>query len=138
MAGFTLAVLLDAAAPAWIADPGPYGEVPATHADAYVPDLVPLGHLDLNPEHMRRRSDGEVVLLDVESVRPDVTGLIDLVTLPAVLRHAGHQTSPDQVLGLYLDAAAARGATWTARSLKAALRAYAAATGLESLHGLDQ
>lgn len=69
MAGFTLAVLLDAPAPAWIADPGPYGEVLAAHADAYGPDLVPLGRLDLNPEHLRRRSDDEVVLLDVESVR---------------------------------------------------------------------
>ncbi|GGV03586.1 hypothetical protein GCM10010502_67790 [Kitasatospora aureofaciens] len=68
---------------------------------------MPLGHLDLKPEHLHRRSDGEVVLLDVESVRPDVTGLIDL-TLPAVLRQAGHDTSPDRVLGLYLDAASAR------------------------------
>lgn len=31
-----------------------------------------------------------------------------------------------------------RGASWAAGSLKAALRAYAAATGLESLHGLDR
>ncbi|MEU6236930.1 hypothetical protein [Kitasatospora sp. NPDC047058] len=138
MAGFTLAALQGARAPDWIADPGAYGEVLAAHLDAYSPDLVPLGHLDLKPQHLRRRPDGEVVLLDVESVRPDVTGLIDLVTLPAVLRQAGCELSPDQVLGLYLDASAARGARWTAGSLKAALRAYAAATGLESLHGLDR
>ncbi|MFE7492170.1 hypothetical protein [Kitasatospora sp. NPDC057541] len=138
MAGFTLAALLDAPAPAWIADPAAYGEALAAHAHAYGPHLVPLGHLDLKPEHLRRRPDGEVVLLDVESVRPDVTGLIDLVTLPAVLRQAGHELGPDRLLGLYLDATAARGGNWTADSLKAALRAYAAATGLESLHGLDR
>ncbi|MEU2135386.1 hypothetical protein [Streptomyces sp. NPDC018352] len=42
------------------------------------------------------------------------------------------------MLGPYPDATAAHGARWTAGSLKAALRAYAAATGLESLHGLDR
>ncbi|MGW8491629.1 hypothetical protein [Streptomyces sp. NPDC055886] len=138
MAGFTLAALRGAPAPAWITDPSAYGEVLAAHLDAYGPDLVPLGHLDLKPEHLRRRPDGELVLLDVESVRPDVTGLIDLVTLPAVLRQAGHELGPDRVLGLYLDATAAFGARWTAGSLKSALRAYATATGLESLHGLDR
>ncbi|MFJ9620035.1 hypothetical protein [Streptomyces noursei] len=110
----------------------------AAHLDAYGPHLVPLGHLDLKPEHLRQRADGNVVLLDVECVRPDVTGLIDLVPLPAVLRQAGHELSPNRVLGLYLDATAARGASWTAGTLKSALRAYAAATGLESLHGLDR
>ncbi|MCX4554320.1 MULTISPECIES: hypothetical protein [unclassified Streptomyces] len=138
MAGFTLTALHGDPVPAWIADPSAYGEVLAAHADAYGADLVPLGHLDLKPEHLRRRADGAVVLLDVESVRPDVTGLIDLVTLPAVLRQTGHELSPAQVLGLYLDATAAQGARWAAASLKAALRAFAAATGLESLHGLDR
>ncbi|MEW1694269.1 hypothetical protein [Streptomyces sp. NPDC091278] len=138
MAGFSLAALHGAPPLAWIADPAAYREVLAAHLDVYGPRLVPLGHLDLKPEHLRGRPDGEVVLLDVESVRPDVTGLIDLVTLPAVLLQAGHELSPARVLGLYLDATAALGARWTARSLKAALRAYAAATGLESLHGLDQ
>ncbi|MFF3015462.1 hypothetical protein [Streptomyces sp. NPDC057939] len=41
------------------------------------------------------------------------------------------------MLDLYLQATAAFGARWTTGTLKAALRAYAAATGLESLHGLD-
>lgn len=35
------------------------------------------------------RPGGEVVLLDVERGRQDVTGLIDLIVLPAVLREAG-------------------------------------------------
>lgn len=138
MADFTLAALHRAPPPAWITDPSAFSEVLAAHLDAYGPRLVPLGHLDLKPEHLRRRPSGEVVLLDVESVRPDVTGLIDLATLPAVLRQAGHELAPARVLGLYLDATAARGARWTAGSLKLALRAYAAATGLESLHGLDR
>ncbi|MFJ7062759.1 hypothetical protein ACK8N7_36860 [Streptomyces griseobrunneus] len=42
------------------------------------------------------------------------------------------------MLGLYLDSTAALGARWTAGSLKNALRTYAAATGLESLHGLGR
>ncbi|MFI5756660.1 hypothetical protein [Streptomyces sp. NPDC051569] len=138
MADFSLVALHGAPAPAWITNPAAYGEVLAAHQDAYGPTLVPLGHLDLKPEHLRQRADGQVVLLDVESVRPDVTGLIDLVTLPTVLRQAGHELSPARVLDLYLEATAARGASWTAASLKAALRAYAAATGLESLHGLDR
>ncbi|MFD5900080.1 hypothetical protein ACFWHG_01090 [Streptomyces microflavus] len=138
MAGFSLGALHSAPAPVWLADPGAFAEVLAAHLDAYGPHLVPLGHLDLKPEHLRRRADGRVVLLDVESVRPDVTGLIDLVTLPAVLRQAGHEVSAERVLGLYLDATTARGARWTGDTLKEALRAYAAATGLESLHGLDR
>lgn len=138
MAGFSLTALQGASAPAWIANPAAFAEVLAAHLEAYGPHLVPLGHLDLKPEHLRQRADGEVVLLDMESVRPDVTGLIDLVTLPAVLRQVGHELSPDRVLGLYLDATAARGARWTTSSLKMALRAFAAATGLESLHRLDQ
>ncbi|MFF3981026.1 hypothetical protein [Streptomyces sp. NPDC001828] len=134
LAGFRLAGAVPA--PAWITDSAAYDEVLSAHLDAYGPDLVPLGHLDLKPEHLRRRPDGQVMLLDVESLRPDVTGLIDLVTLPAVLRQAGHEISPARVLGLYLDATSALGARWTNLSLKTALRAYATATGLESLHGL--
>ncbi|MFH9355468.1 Tn3 family transposase [Kitasatospora sp. NPDC017646] len=72
------------------------------------------------------------------NLRGALVKLVNATTLPAVLRQAGHEISPDRVLGLYLDATAARGASWTARSLKSSLRAYAAATGLESLHGLDR
>jgi hypothetical protein len=138
MAGFSLGRMLLAPAPVWIADEVAWGDVVAAHVDAYGPGLVPLGHLDLKPDHLRLRADGDVVLLDVETVRPDVTGLIDLVTLPAVLRQAGHDLSSAQVVDLYLDATTAHGGRWTAGSLKAALRAYAAATGLESLHGLHR
>ncbi|MFJ3841330.1 hypothetical protein ACIPY6_38290 [Streptomyces sp. NPDC090054] len=138
LAGSSLASLSGAPAPVWITNPSVYGEVLAAHLDAYGPESVPRGHLDLKPDHLRRRPGGEVVLLDVESVRPDMTGLIDVVTLPAVLRQACHELSPDRVLNLYLPATAALGARWTAPTLNAALRAYATATGLESLHGLDR
>ncbi|MFF3015463.1 hypothetical protein [Streptomyces sp. NPDC057939] len=47
MASFSLAALSGAPAPAWITDPPAYGEVLAAHLDAYGPQLVPLGHLDL-------------------------------------------------------------------------------------------
>ncbi|MGE7439934.1 hypothetical protein [Kitasatospora sp. NPDC001175] len=138
MTEFSLAHLALAPAPAWIADATAWSDVLAAHHDAYGPALVPLGHLDLKPEHLRLRADGTVVLLDVETVRPDVTGLIDLVTLPAVYRQAGHEMHPAKVMDLYLNATAAHGASWTTSSLKAALRAFTAATGLQSLHGLDQ
>ncbi|MGW8730518.1 phosphotransferase [Streptomyces sp. NPDC055808] len=128
--------LLMTPAPAWITDEAAWGDVMAAHIDAYGPGLVPLGHLDLKPDHLRRRAGGEVVLLDIETVRPDVTGLIDLVTLPAVLRQAGHEPDPAQVLELYVDATTAHGGRWTVQSLCGTLRAYAAATGLASLHGL--
>lgn len=138
LAGFSLGRMLSAHAPVWIADESAWGDVVAAHVEAYGLGLVPLGHLDLKPDHLRLRADGDVVLLDIETVRPDVTGLIDLVTLPAVLRQAGHDLGPDQVLDLYLDATTVHGGRWSAGSLKAALCAYAAATGLERLHGLDR
>ncbi|WP_434593395.1 hypothetical protein [Streptomyces sp. A5-4] len=136
LAGFSLGRRLLAPAPAWIVDAVAWGDVVAMHVDAYGLGLVPLGHLDLKPDHLRLRAGGEVVLFDIETVRPDVTGLIDVVTLPAVLRQGGHDLAPDEVLELYLDATTARGGRWTAGSLRDALRAYAVATGLESLHGL--
>lgn len=74
----------------------------------------------------------------METLRPDVTGLLDLVTLPAVYRQAGRDLSPDRVLGLYRDATARHGAAGTLPGLRQALRAFAAATGLASLHGLDR
>ncbi|QMU71442.1 hypothetical protein [Streptacidiphilus sp. P02-A3a] len=135
LAGFTLAATKDLA-PAWIADAGAWAEVTAAHLDAYGPDVVPLGHLDLKPQHLRRRADGTLVLLDTETVRPDVTGLIDLVTLPAVMRQAGREMPAAHVLDLYLEASWGYGARWSAHSLRAALRAFAAATGLHDLHGL--
>ncbi|MEE4544060.1 hypothetical protein V2S66_19040 [Streptomyces sp. V4-01] len=136
LAGFSVGRLLTAPAPAWIRDETAWCDVVAAHVDAYGSDLVPLGHLDLKPDHLRSRAGGEVVLFDVETVRPDVTGLIDVVTLPAVLRQAGRQTAPDEVVELYVGATTALGGRWTTRSLRGALRAYAAATGLDSLHGL--
>ncbi|WP_433892540.1 hypothetical protein [Streptomyces sp. CA-111067] len=77
-----------------------------------------------------------MVLFEIETERPDVTGLIDVVRLLAVLRQAGHQTAPEEVVELYAEATTALGGRWTGLSLREALRAYAAATGLDSLHSL--
>ncbi|MFJ6699844.1 hypothetical protein ACIQM4_27785 [Streptomyces sp. NPDC091272] len=126
----------EAAGPLWIVDRSAWADVICAHREAYGPNLVPFGHLDLKPEHLRVRADGTAVLLDVETLRPDVTGLIDLVTLPAVLRQAGHEIAPTRVAAMYRSATAVYGGGWSAAGLRTALRAFAAATGLESLHGL--
>lgn len=128
--------LSEAAGPGWIVDRSAWADVIGAHHEAYGPDLVPFGHLDLKPEHLRVRANGTAVLLDVETLRPDVTGLIDLVTLPAVLRQAGHEIAPGRVTAMYRSATAVHGGRWSAAGLRTALRAFAAATGLESLHGL--
>ncbi|MFJ7274652.1 hypothetical protein [Kitasatospora sp. NPDC098663] len=135
LGGFTLAATKDTA-PTWISDTGAWAEVTAAHLDAYGADVVPLGHLDLKPQHLRRRANRTLALLDTETVRPDVTGLIDLVTLPAVMRQAGRELPAAHVLDLYLEAVWGYGARWSAQSLRAALRAFATATGLHDLHGL--
>ncbi|MEW1860828.1 hypothetical protein AB0399_10695 [Streptomyces sp. NPDC088194] len=57
---------------------------------------------------------------------------------PAGFGQAGRELRPAEVLDLYLEATTACGGAWTSGALRAALRAYAAATGLENLHGLDR
>uniref|UniRef100_A0AAU2VRL9 Aminoglycoside phosphotransferase domain-containing protein n=1 Tax=Streptomyces sp. NBC_00008 TaxID=2903610 RepID=A0AAU2VRL9_9ACTN len=133
MASFRLS---ETAGPDWVVDRLAWADVISAYREAYGPDLVPFGHLDLKPEHLRVRADGTAVLLDVETLRPDVTGLIDLVTLPAVLRQAGHEIEPGRISAMYRSATAVYGGRWSAAGLRTALRAFAAATGLKSLHGL--
>ncbi|WP_433856670.1 hypothetical protein [Streptomyces kronopolitis] len=126
-----------AAAPAWISDPGAWRTVIALCMRAYGPAHIPVGHLDLKPEHVRqRRGDGAVCLIDIETVRPDITGLVDLITLPAVLRQAGTPLPGAEVRELYRAATVRHGATWTTDDLCAALFAYQRATGLATLDGL--
>ncbi|OKJ62458.1 hypothetical protein [Streptomyces sp. CB02261] len=110
----------------------PRTHVRAAHGDS----AIPLGHLDLKPEHARRRHGRGLVLVDLETLRPDITGLVDLVTLPAVLRQAGRPLPGREVLALYRAAAARHGITWTGPALRAALTAFARATGLDTLDGL--
>ncbi|MET9676420.1 hypothetical protein ABZY68_25495 [Streptomyces sp. NPDC006482] len=132
---FRLDRLTVAPPPAWLPEPAAWPDVLALARDAHGGDAILLGHLDLKPEHARRR-DGGPVLVDIETLRPDITGLVDLVTLPAVLRQAGHELPGREVLALYRAAAARHGITWTRPGLLAALVAFARATGLDTLDGL--
>lgn len=133
---FRLGRLAAGPAPDWITDPDAWHTVMTLCLRAYGPPAIPLGHLDLKPEHVRRRADGTPVLVDVETVRPDITGLVDLITLPAVLRQAGRPLPARTVRDLYRDAAARHNIRWTAADLRDALIAYQRATGLDTLHGL--
>ncbi|MCX5326294.1 hypothetical protein [Streptomyces sp. NBC_00120] len=137
LAPFHLDRLATAPAPAWISDPGAWHTVIALCLGAYGPAHIPVGHLDLKPEHVRhRRGDDVACLIDIETVRPDITGLVDLVTLPAVLRQAGTPLPGAEVRELYRAATARHGATWTTGDLRAALIAFQRATGLATLDGL--
>lgn len=133
---FRLGRLAAGPAPDWITDAGAWHTVMTLCLRAYGPDAIPVGHLDLKPEHARRRGGGAAVLIDVETLRPDITGLVDLITLPAVLRQAGRPLPARTVRDLYRDAAARRGIRWTAGDLCDALTAYQRATGLDTLGGL--
>ncbi len=137
LAPFRLDQLAAAPAPPWVSDPGAWHTVTNLCADAYGPAHIPVGHLDLKPEHVRHRhGERAVCLIDIETLRPDITGLIDLITLPAVLRQAGRPMAGTEVRELYRTAAARHGATWTTKKLRAALFAYQRATGLATLDGL--
>ncbi|MFJ2060649.1 hypothetical protein ACIOMM_32630 [Streptomyces sp. NPDC087908] len=134
---FRLERLTAAPPPAWLPEPSAWGDVLALARNAHGGDAIPVGHLDLKPEHAHRRhGGGGLVLVDIETLRPDITGLIDLVTLPAVLRQAGHETPGREILACYRVEAARHGITWTGRGLRAALTAFARATGLDTLDGL--
>ncbi|WP_336052216.1 hypothetical protein [Streptomyces sp. CA2R101] len=137
LAPFRLDRLTAAPAPAWIRDPDAWHTALTLCTRAYGPEHVPVGHLDLKPEHARHRAgDSAVCLIDIETLRPDVTGLIDLITLPAVLRQAGRAMPGPVVRELYRAATARHGARWTTPDLRAALIAYQRATGLATLCGL--
>ncbi|MDT0305380.1 hypothetical protein RM780_00165 [Streptomyces sp. DSM 44917] len=123
-------------AQAWLPDPAAWSTVLALLLDAHGPDHIPVGHLDLKPEHLRRRTDGRLALLDVETLRPDITGLIDVITLPAVLRQAARPLPGPDILTLYQRAAVRHGARWSLTGLRAGLIAYQRATGLATLDGL--
>ncbi|MFD3729491.1 hypothetical protein [Streptomyces sp. NPDC058671] len=133
---FRLDRLTAAPPPAWLPDAQAWTDVLALVRTAHGGSAIPIGHLDLKPEHARRRRRGGLVLVDIETLRPDITGLVDLVTLPAVLRQAGRELPGREVLALYRAATARHGITWTGPALRAALTAFARATGLDTLDGL--
>ncbi|MFD9423820.1 MULTISPECIES: hypothetical protein [unclassified Streptomyces] len=133
---FRLDRLAASSAPVWLPEPAPRADVIGYVRDAHGGDAIPVGHLDLKSEHARRREGGALVLVDLETLRPDITPLIDLVTLGAFLRQAGRPLPGADVLALYRDAADQHGITWTTGALRAALTAYQRATGLDTLDGL--
>ncbi|MEU9298801.1 hypothetical protein [Streptomyces sp. NPDC048266] len=133
---FRLDRLTAAPPPAWLRDAHAWPDVLAHVRAAHGDSAIPIGHLDLKPEHARRRhGDGGLVLVNIGTLRPDITGLVDLVTLPAVLRQAGRGLPGREVLALYRAAAARHGITWTGPALRAALTVFARPTGLDTLDG---
>ncbi|MCX5123701.1 MULTISPECIES: hypothetical protein [unclassified Streptomyces] len=137
MARWDARTALDAPSPNWINRPDDWRLLLQRVTDAHGPGHVPLGHLDLKPEHVRRRADGHLALIDAETLRPDITGLPDLITLAHMADQQGHP-SPRWVRHAYLHHVRELGAQWNDHDLIRALAAFAAATGLRSLHGAHE
>ncbi|MFK0253340.1 hypothetical protein [Streptomyces sp. NPDC090445] len=129
--------LLDSPPPEWVTRADNWRLLLRLVNDAHGSNHVPLGHLDLKPEHVRRRIDGQLALVDAETLRPDITGLPDLITLAYIARELG-QSSPRSVRHAYLHHVRELGAQWNDADLIRALTAFAAATGLRSLHGAHE
>ncbi|MER5972132.1 hypothetical protein ABT112_20745 [Streptomyces sp. NPDC002055] len=135
MSPWSLLAMLSAPTPQWLDHSEPWRLMLDLLTDAHGPDHVPLGHLDLKPDHVRRHADGHLALIDAETLRPDLSGLPDLITL-AFIAHEERYRSPRWVRGAYLHHVNELGGEWTDRTLVKALTAFATATGLRSLHGV--
>ncbi|MEU1375315.1 hypothetical protein ABZ442_16885 [Streptomyces triculaminicus] len=138
VSGWRVRIAATSQAPDWIGDPPEWHRLMHLVADAHGPDHVPLGHLDLKPDHVRRRPDGRLALIDAETLRPDLTGLPDLITLAYIASGDASFPSPRWVRRTYLRHVNGLGAQWTDRTLASALTAFASATGLRSLHGAQE
>ncbi|WP_406220825.1 hypothetical protein [Streptomyces decoyicus] len=138
MAPWQLATAMEAAAPAWIRNPAAWHRLLQMTADAHGATHVPLGHLDLKADHARRRPDGRLALIDAETLRPDLTGLPDLITLAYLAGTEGRQLPPRWVRQVYRRHTNDLGAQWSDTDLVRALIAFTDATGLHSLHGADE
>ncbi|MFI9210279.1 hypothetical protein ACIGW7_19345 [Streptomyces sp. NPDC053253] len=125
-------------APAWVREPTEWRELLQLTAAAHGDDHVPLGHLDLKADHCRRQPDGRLALIDAETLRPDLTGLPDLITLAYLGQVEGRSLPPRWVRQAYRRHTNDLGAQWSDASLVRALTAFATATGLASLHSVDQ
>ncbi|KAB7832515.1 hypothetical protein [Streptomyces mobaraensis] len=122
-------------APAWVNAPDQWMRLTQLVASAHGDGHVPLGHLDLKADHARYRG-GNLILTDVETLRPDLTGIPDLVTL-ACLANEHRILAAYRVRHLYRHHVNQLGAHWSDPGLKQALVAFAQATGLRSLHGAE-
>lgn len=78
---WTVRALLEAPVPDWITHPGQWQRALDAVASAHGDQHVPLGCLDLKPDHTRRDTTGRLKIVDVETLRPDLTGLWDLIIL---------------------------------------------------------
>ncbi|MFI6281600.1 hypothetical protein [Streptomyces sp. NPDC050988] len=125
-------------APAWVRNPAAWRELLQLTTAAHGDDHVPLGHLDLKTDHCRRRPDKRLALIDAETLRPDLTGLPDLITLAYLAQVNGRALSPRWTRQAYRRHTNDLGAQWSDAGLVRALIAFAEATGLTSLHGADQ
>lgn len=122
----------------WVRDMDAWRLLVELLAQVHGPDHIPMGSLDLKADHARRHVDGCLALIDVETMRPYLTGIGDLVVLAHLATELGHAAPASWVRGLYVDHARARGAAWTVTTLRTAVRAYQAATGLHHAQGLDR
>ncbi|MFE9457334.1 hypothetical protein [Streptomyces californicus] len=138
MSPWCLATVADAPAPPWVRDPVAWRELLRLTATAHGDGHVPLGHLDLKADHCRRRPDGRFALIDAETLRPDLTALPDLITLAYLGHVEGRTLHPRWVRQAYRHHSNDLGARWSDGDLVRALTAFAKATGLNSLHGVDQ
>ncbi|MEU3299795.1 hypothetical protein ABZ729_08235 [Streptomyces sp. NPDC006678] len=138
MSPWRLATTADTPASAWVRDPAAWREMLRLVTAAHGADHVPLGHLDLKADHCRRRPDGRLALIDAESLRPDLTGLPDLITLAYLGQVEGRALRPRWVRQAYRRHTNDLGAQWSDAGLVRALTTFATATGLTSLHGVDQ
>lgn len=138
MSRWQLDTTANAPAPAWLREPDAWRRLVQLTADAHGDEHVPLGHLDLKADHARRRDDGRLALIDAETLRPDLTGLPDVITLAHLGQSEGRALSPRWVRHTYRRHTNHLGAQWSDAGLVSALRAFADATGLTSLHGVDQ
>lgn len=120
--------------PDWIAQPDTWQQLLQWTAAAHGTTHVPLGHLDLKPDHARRHPDGRLVIIDGETLRPDLTGMPDLITLAWLAAELDLPRTGRAVRHSYLSRVNELGADWTDTTLVAALRAFADATGLHRLH----
>ncbi|MGH3421781.1 MAG: hypothetical protein ACRDOD_19570 [Streptosporangiaceae bacterium] len=137
MADWRVGVALAARTPDWIAQPVAWRCLLRLTAAAHGLYHVPLGQLDLKADHAHRHPDGRLAIIDAETLRPDLTGMPDLITLAWLAGELGLPHTGRDVRHAYLDRVNALGAHWSDTTLVAALRAFAEATGLHRLHGVE-
>lgn len=122
----------------WVRDHAAWRRLLQALAHAHGPDHIPIGNLDLKADHARRHGDGRLGIIDAETMRPYLTGMGDLVVLAHLATELGHRSPAAWVRWLYVERTRERGASWTVGSVREAVIAYQAVTGLHHAQGLDR